>query len=951
MAGESDAEQPLISRDGHHRPKPSTSLPLHRSSSRILLALTLLALLSAASWWSHLLSSWLHLSPWLSPSSLSSPPPPLSEAEVDAVAFWWLDPALNKWPSAALQHSHLLHLASLHSITATTTHLPPHLSLSPHPPSPNASLSPFPPLSAFHSALASPPPPPSSYYTSLVYDSFLSLPLLTPYAALPGPLSLSSAALRHVRLIDGRLHLHLSPPSLIPPPPLPTTPLATPWPSPPPSPYPTSPTLSSSPPSYPYEPPSSSPSPDAYEASPWSHRLLPEHLHTLRGLRTWSNSTRWPLPSHHSGRVPLSNGTSPPCAYPPALAPGSPLSFSALDGWCHATQVDYPRRSHGRLPFHPDPYLMLQANTHALYRLVHQSATPTLGSFLATGLHNPDLTSIPLTISHTPLDYADPTQCAQVVEHEYVVDSKWTGNAWHTFGDWIMPLATLLHDPCFFPLDVPVAALQGVEGERGKAEWYWNTTRYDRVGEGVDEARPPLPHARLRREGWVPRRDSRLLSGPQAQDHILATEHRHFTSVHRTADPGPSFLAPLSPGTPLPAVSSVNSSRTLGAVCIKDVVVGVPWYYVLPTWTFLDLDVDRLQWEQHRMGQHLQRLDDVINDFAHRTERPLVGGRRERMVGPEQYELLKARLDAHLSKRGMPVTPPPLPAEWYGKDIGPMGWVPPSHSAWLAAHPEYEGKEEVDPWLRRLAPHRQATGGVFRAEVGRSFSEEEADALLERAAYHHAAHPLHAEVKRKVEEEKREVPPRLRLLLLDRRRSRFVRHVEVVKATAEAVGFSVTTTDFEYLRELHEWRERVELVRSFDVLVAVHGAGLVNMVHMLPNAGLVVELFPECWCYNDPGRNMYGGRLASYAQVRSVVVGVPCPALASAVADCPSAPVLAELVDRGVMLNRSTYADEEEVRGSVGALLSHVLANFLTLPRAQVVEARHPLVQIHADDV
>ena len=961
--GEADDEQPLV-RGAHHRlnRKRYTQPRLPSSTLRVYLALTTLVLLAAAYRWTDLLSSSSPLLLWLFsiPPSTPPPPPPLTESEVDAFAFWWLDPALNKWPSAALQHSHLLHLASLHSITPTTTHLPP-LTLPPYPPPLNSSLSPFPPLTAFHSALTSPPPPPSSYYSALLYDSFLSLPFLTPTSALPGPLSLSSAAFRHVRLIDGRLHLHLPPPSFIPPPLLSPSPppLVEPYPTP--TDPPTFPTLCTAHPPYPYEPYVDAQCTDAFEPSPWSHRLLPEHRYTLRGLRAWSNSTRWPLPSHHSARTPTPspNTTSQPPHTPSSTPLGTPISFAAFDGWCHATQVDYPRRSHGRLPYHPNPYTMLQHSTHSLLRLVHQTTTtPTLPPSLSTGLMNPDLNFLPLTVDLTPLDYADPVQCAEVVDHEYVVDSRWTANAWHTFGDWIVPLATLLHDPCFFPLDVPMEALQGKgvrggEGE-GKEEWYWNTTRYDREGEGgVEEGRrPPLPHARLRREGWVPRRDSRVLSGPQAPDHLLATEHRHFISQHRTADPGPTFLAPLSPGSPLPPISSVNSSRTLGPVCIKDAVVGVPWYFLLPTWTFIGLDADRREWEQYRMEEHLRRMDEVIDEFARRIEAKEVGWRGEgRMVRVEEYGRLRARLDAHLVQRGMPVTPPPLPVEWFGQDIGPLGWVPPSHKQWLAAHPQYKGSEEADRWLRRLAPHRQATGGVFRADVGRPFTEEEADALLERAAYHHADHPLHAGVKRRVAEERREVPSRLRLLLLERRRSRFLRHVEMVKATAEAVGFSVTVVDFDWLSQLHEWRNRVELVRSVDVLVAVHGAGLVNLVHMAPNAGLVVELFPECWCFNDPGRSMYGGRLAVYTQVRSLVVGVPCPLLASAVAECQPTLSDAQLVERGVMLNRSTYADEAEVRQSVGALLSHIAVHFLALPRTQVVEARHPLVQMHGDDV
>ena len=213
-------------------------------------------------------------------------------------------------------------------------------------------------------------------------------------------------------------------------------------------------------PPYPYEPHISAACDEAFEATGWAQRLESKtHPHTLRGLRTWSNSTHWPLPSHHTGQLQVGGGIrksdrrekGEPVGRWKGPSEEPPLIFAALDGYCHATQTDFPRRSHGRLPYLLDPYAMARQNSDAVLRLLAQSQTAEGASFLSTGLHNPDLTSIPVEVSYEPLDYADPQQCAVRVDHEYVVDSRWTGNAWHTFGDWMVPLQSLLHDPCFPP--------------------------------------------------------------------------------------------------------------------------------------------------------------------------------------------------------------------------------------------------------------------------------------------------------------------------------------------------------------------------------------------------------------------------------------------------------------------------------------------------------------------
>ena len=361
----------------------------------------------------------------------------------------------------------------------------------------------------------------------------------------------------------------------------------------------------------------------------------------------------------------------------------------------------------------------------------------------------------------------------------------------------------------------------------------------------------------------------------------------------------------------------------------------------------MQLDADRAEWERYRLGQHLQRMDGLIRDNTNGTFMRS-GVRGERMVEVARHQQLMKKLKSHLTRYMQPTTAPPLsslPA--FGADIGPLGYVPPSHEQWMAAHPQYEGSADADPWLRRLAPHRQPDGSVFRAPVGRPLADGEVDEALGGSAYWNTQHPFHSKAKEYLRMFGRKEPGRLRLLIVDRKKSRTLRHVPAIRKAAEALGWVVDVAEFEAIAGgFYQWLERLNTVRAYHVVMAVHGAGLVNLAHMVPGVGVVVELFPECWCWNDPGREMYGGRLARYAGVKAVVVGVPCPANEDA-QECMKAGD-AGLVEKGVFVNRSDYASEAEVKDTMGQLLHYLSVNLVQLPDYQVAEAKVPLVQMRS---
>ena len=249
---------------------------------------------------------------------------------VASSSFWWLEADHNKWTSALYIQIYLCQLAAYHHISHDNTSLSASL-LSPYlkAPLPAASLlSSFPPLSAIQQALiytdieecrmaasslglsssssssASASPmaslSASSYYTALLYDSLSSVPYIAPSTPMNPATLYNTVALRHARIVKGKLILHLPDAQLVP--------------------HiidrhhvkeaaaaaaDASVIRSASASVYEYEPVISAlMSDEMFEESEFAPSPIPRDdggdVHLLCGLRWWSNSTQWPIPSAYA---------------------------------------------------------------------------------------------------------------------------------------------------------------------------------------------------------------------------------------------------------------------------------------------------------------------------------------------------------------------------------------------------------------------------------------------------------------------------------------------------------------------------------------------------------------------------------------------------------------------------------------------------------------------------
>ena len=148
---------------------------------------------------------------------------------------------------------------------------------------------------------------------------------------------------------------------------------------------------------------------------------------------------------------------------------------------------------------------------------------------------------------------------------------------------------------------------------------------------------------------------------------------------------------------------------------------------------------------------------------------------------------------------------------------------------------------------------------------------------------------------------------------------------------------------------LEDWIRHINDIRSYDVIMGVHGAGLTNLHYMLPNRALIIEVFPECWCWHYHGRLLYGTKLAHHAQIRSLVIGTPCP-VGDVIKEhngCGGmVPINDENMAARLYMNRTSYANATEVGALMHELLTYVYENFLTLPMFQTVESTVPIVQM-----
>ncbi|CAM0909780.1 unnamed protein product [Alopecurus aequalis] len=97
----------------------------------------------------------------------------------------------------------------------------------------------------------------------------------------------------------------------------------------------------------------------------------------------------------------------------------------------------------------------------------------------------------------------------------------------------------------------------------------------------------------------------------------------------------------------------------------------------------------------------------------------------------------------------------------------------------------------------------------------------------------------------RTEEDDGEERRRPRLLILTRKSRRRFMNLEEIVAAAEEVGFEVTASDLMSKEDAGQSRiqEASATVNAFDVMVAVHGSGLTNLV-FLPMNAVVVQVVP-----------------------------------------------------------------------------------------------------------
>ena len=896
----------------------------------------------------------------------SSPPRP---------AFWWVEPSMSRWTSAAHIQQHLYLLATQWNITQTTQALPINLPCLGTPFPPLSGLSSCPPLSALKESLrlassvqttsasssssafaSSPVPPsfPSSYYTALLYDSSMTLPWVNPSSRQGKPTLFGNVAFRHVRLVNGRLKVHL--------PDAATVPLTEP--SNPPvavelgdAPPPSEPSLGY----YAYEPELSTMAGMAFETVGFTQALSPRQVHTMAGIRMWSNSTQWPIPSHRQRRPRTVGGGGDANHTPaadehrqptPSLPSPSAWSFLNGEGQCQASQRDFSGHSHGRLMYHSDPYVMLQQNTRAVRQLLHQTTRAGFGAHAATAMmgmiHRFDLpTFLPIDIEHTPLDYNNPDQCAQVVDHEYILTAVLSQIAWHAFGDYALPTFTMLHDPCFFPLDVPISLLRGVNGS------YYHNSMDSELRSTCPLSPAALPHASHCRPDFDPYRDARIMASEGADATLFRDNgYQYFMSQHSMND-GRGVKQRLAPMDPLPVVTDVETSKSIPSICIKDAVVGVPWYYVMDMFTWQRVDEDRSEWEKFRMNEHLLAVESAVHQYA--VKKGVEGIqqlRKPRMVEYDEWHKLKQKFVRSCAARNISLDTAHLPfKEGFIKPaIAPVGWMPPSHEEWLQANPTRLSAALLQPQVNISRFNRVIdSGSAYTAPRGRPFNDSEVERISDSIAFYNPAHVQHAAIRFKygfvqgseVSVNVSDFMPRpLRMLILSRRNSRSIVHESEWMAVGQSLGFDMAARDFSALVSMDAWLVHINFVRSFDVVLGVHGSGMTHLQYMLPASAVLIELFPECWQWNNPARSLYGTKLARHAQVRSIVLGTPCP-----LGNHTGCMKLSEaLLKHGVFVNRLQYASRQEVADTAHYILSHVYNNYLAIPMQHSRETAVPMV-------
>ena len=262
---------------------------------------------------------------------------------------------------------------------------------------------------------------------------------------------------------------------------------------------------------------------------------------------------------------------------------------------------------------------------------------------------------------------------------------------------------------------------------------------------------------------------------------------------------------------------------------------------------------------------------------------------------------------------------------------------------WMRSSPlDYEN-ESYESWWRKK--NQKMTGGTKplkpgKVAYGRPFSVEEV--------------AFYCKIIENIRQSRSQLRntsdlTRLRLLLITRGR-RGILHPAAFVQAAKEVGFEVVQDDFRGASTLDEWHQHLEFLRSFHVIFSPHGAGLTNVLWMLPNRAVLVELYPECWCYSFSTRFMYSRGLASHAQVRTINLGVPCRASQRHFLEScwvnQAPPVTPHTIQQGLYVETETPQNISHVKKMATELFLYLHDRYLTIPLYTAKTINLPIIDM-----
>jgi len=750
----------------------------------------------------------------------------------------------------------------------------------------------------FHSSNSTAP---SRWYSQLLYDDFLAIPRL-PTTLLARKM-LGSAALRHVRLVDGRIKIHL-PLSMKPTEEPPSHDLAVDG-------------------IYDYERESQQLFGYQFDPTPMpTVQMFIHQPHYWAKIRPTVNTSYWALPSDtdfNLGRernIPKSEPfTGKRQHIFGEFDSGNEFLFNEASNVCHNTQTDMPGRSAGRLNYFGDQRTMMEYNTRSLQRLHAQLSRvahvmPNVGTAFRTnamGEHDGRY-YIGVDIEYGDVDYDNKEQCNHVMDHAYIMEGMWTHNVWHRVCDYAMPFHSLMYDPCFFPL--PIDPMTGnVQSDRA-------------------------PHNPFTDANIIVRDYTQF--GEQPWDTGLEIFWSNFTKDWQ----------PRARGQALPRIWTVPATQQSGPVCIKDAVIGMPWYFVPDNFITDGPDPTRIEWEKYRMNQFLTKIEFGVDKARiSQSLKPLTTTRVGRFVSPKKHRELWREFVAALELNNIHdhidgIRAMNKSTEWWRESSPPPRAAIP-YEDWLKQQP----KQNVDERVKR---------GL--AELPRPFKPEQVAAIKSTIDnvdlnnltiyYHHLAPFQISDNLPALSTGAPNSHKKLRCLLIARQPGVTRSYVDR-NATAFGIrnaGFDVEVADFGPTKTIEAWYNHIENIRSFDVVVGVHGAGMTNLLYMLPGTSLLVEFYPECWCWSYPLRQLFAHKFGAHAQIRNIEIGVPCPTGRN-YCDGNEERDSAENIDiRGYYVNRHDFSSSEEVYNSVYALFKDIHDNFLTHPIHQERQFKQPII-------